>query len=242
MKVNKIECFLLIPPEVKSKFKKCLLAARGKFKNNRFAIVNNRGYRQQGDDSLSIYTKNDPVMYYFDNILKTMDDVNNLIDSAFSKEIEAGNHHVKFYADFGVIIEEYVDNPKTTLKEDEYKYTYEPPMDRNTQTVNPMIVKDSDGGASLDKYKLLVKDHILDYQEKALQSTKHKKITLYSMTIVAYRLPKPGGAAAKWVKIHLKQGITLSFDISGNLCLFVALSYLTMPDTVDKKIYIRRTK
>jgi hypothetical protein len=153
----------------------------------------------------------------------------NLVQSAFNLEVAANQYRVKFYCDFGILIEE-------ELGDDTIRYTYDAPMDKNTEQTVPIIIKDSDNNESLDKYKLLVKDAILSFQEKALQSTKHKIVAIYSMMIVSYRLPAPASKSAEWIRKHLKLGITRNVDGLNCLCFFDSCSFDFYPDALETRI------
>jgi hypothetical protein len=80
-----------------------------------------------------------------------------------------------------------------------------------------------------------VKDAILSFQEKALQSTKHKIVAIYSMMIVSYRLPAPASKSAEWIKKHLKLGITRKFDGLNCLCFFESCSFDFYPDPLETR-------
>jgi hypothetical protein len=172
------------------------------------------------------------VWYYFDNELSSLNDAMKLIDMAFAKEIAAGFHHVKFYADFGIIIEEYLENP---MEYQIYRYKHETPIDRNTERTIPIIIKSDDYNVSRNKYKDIVKSLIISYQDRVVNNTKNNIIALYSMMIVSYRLPILGGRASWWVNKHVKKLITLYVDCDGAICWWCAYTYITMPDTLETR-------
>jgi hypothetical protein len=229
---NSFNCLILRPPQINSLFLQELAKARGG-RGNRFNDTNNIGYSK---NSYSIYGKNDPVWYYFDNQLSSLNDAMKLIDTAFAKEVKAGFHHVKFYADFGIIIEEYLEDP---MEYQRYRYKHETPIDRNTERTIPIIIKSDDYNVSRNKYKDIVKSLIISYQDRVVNNTKNNIIALYSMMIVSYRLPIAGGRASWWVNKHVKKLMTTYVDCEDAICCVDAMAKTLLMlhlNTTDKSV------
>jgi hypothetical protein len=55
---------------------------------------------------------------------------------------------MKLYTDFGMIIQEELKEDKKT----KFKYSHNPPTDRNVATTIPIIIRNDDHNATLDKY------------------------------------------------------------------------------------------
>jgi hypothetical protein len=108
-----------------------LKKARGRYnESSRFNETDNTGYRLWDNHVPSIYNKNSPVFYYFDNYVTVLDDVENLINSVFQKEVKLGHNLMRLYTDFGMIIQEELNEDKKT----KYKYNHNPATDRNVAT------------------------------------------------------------------------------------------------------------
>jgi hypothetical protein len=89
-------------PDSKEKYKEYLKIARRRYNiSNRFIETDNAGYRGWDNHVPSIYNKNSPVRYYFDNYVTDIEDIDNLIDSVFQKEVKLGRNLMKLYTDFG---------------------------------------------------------------------------------------------------------------------------------------------
>jgi hypothetical protein len=178
------EALILAEPKMEDDFRGKLEEAGHKYRNNRFMCINNIGYSRGSSESSSAFKKDDPVMYYFHNHVVTLEDIMSLVDSVVKQEGEKGFRRMKLYCDFGIMIKE----SKVSIQ-DPYRYHYQTPLDRNTHRSIPIIIKDDE---TKEKYKQIVKDTIIHFQEKALSSTKHKIVAIYSMMIVSFRLPIVG--------------------------------------------------
>jgi hypothetical protein len=227
--VGNYNALILAEPKMEDDFKEKLEDAGYKYRNNRFMCVNNIGYSRGSSESSSAFKKNNPVMYYFDNHVTTLEYIMNLVDSVVKQEGEKGFNRMKLYCDFGIMIEESKDSIQ-----DPYRYHYQTPLDRNTHRSIPIIIKDDE---TREKYKQIVKDTIIQFQEKALSSTKHKIVAIYSMMIVSFRLPIVGRKQEQWVKEHIKQNTTRSVAGPNNLCWFEAATFVSNPDPTGKRIY-----
>jgi hypothetical protein len=194
-------CFSLKPPHIPQDFEEVLATARNKFKDNRFQTLDNVGYRGKDKRNRSAYLPNAPIMYYFDNVVKTDKDILDFVDKVFKDEFKAGFHRVKFFIDFGVIIESF----KIEDEEKKYKYSYETPIDRNPEKATPIIIKDEE---TLNKYKLGLEASIHSMIEKSFMSSDENIIGIFSTMIISYRLPVAGGSSEPWVMKHYLQGKT----------------------------------
>jgi hypothetical protein len=126
------ECFMIVLPSQEDKFRARLRKERGN--RTRFNEKNNVNFKSE--NNVSVFKSHEPVYYYFDNKVKSIDDIMNLIDGAYQKEFEAGFNRFEMYSDCGVIVE-------SKIKEkDTYKYDYNalPPNEMNIQKMAHLII------------------------------------------------------------------------------------------------------
>jgi hypothetical protein len=105
----------LIQPKESDDFKEKVAKVQAIRQETLIATTDNLNYRRQNQRVKSIYDERDPVMYYFNSIIKPIENVNNSIEFMQRRETEAKQHRLRLCAKFGIIDEKLRDAKKTDL-------------------------------------------------------------------------------------------------------------------------------
>jgi hypothetical protein len=198
------DVLLLRPPRVPEDFRKCVEGL--KYRQEGQVAIEHKTKAEWGE---SIY-KNNNVDYYFNNRIKSMQDIKEFIDHV--RRSEHGKRF-KIHTDLGMV--------KEILKEDgTYEYKEFLPLEQNLERLIPIIIHDD---ASANKYKEYLQSHMLKYQSLNLQSTKELIIAFHSLMVVVYRMPVSGGRVEPWVKKHCVQRMVKCVDAPNNLCFWMCM-------------------
>ncbi|KAA6399573.1 MAG: hypothetical protein EZS28_004895 [Streblomastix strix] len=89
---------------------------------------------------------------------------------------------------------------------------------------------------NLSDYKRIIRNHIIQIQEKTIMDTKEKIVGIFSIMIQVFRLPHAGAGGGRTIpslKKHIMRREILYIDSeknNQNLCFFLTYSFITMPD------------
>ncbi|KAA6360308.1 MAG: hypothetical protein EZS28_044165, partial [Streblomastix strix] len=134
----------------------------------------------------------------------------------------------KIRADFGTIIEtsEYDEN------EQKISYKYILPVDANTERRVPLIIKSQE---NIESYKHYMRDVIANMQERTQEDTHQKIVAIFSIMIWIYRFSLASAAIPSLQK-HIKRREVYYVECKQNLCFFTAYSFITMPNSKEKRL------
>ncbi|KAA6334879.1 MAG: hypothetical protein EZS28_053018, partial [Streblomastix strix] len=88
----------------------------------------------------------------------------------------------------------------------------------------------------LADYKRFIRNRIIQMQEKTIMDTKEKIVGIFLIMIQVFRLPHAGAGGGRTIpslKKHFMRRESRYIDPeknNQNLCLFLAYSFITMPD------------
>ncbi|KAA6397550.1 MAG: hypothetical protein EZS28_006919 [Streblomastix strix] len=88
----------------------------------------------------------------------------------------------------------------------------------------------------LAEYKRFIRNYIIQMQERTIMDTKEKIVGIFSIMIQVFRLPHAGAGGGQTIpslKKHIMRREIRYIDPeknNQNLCLFLAYSFITMPD------------
>ncbi|KAA6362776.1 MAG: hypothetical protein EZS28_041697, partial [Streblomastix strix] len=193
--------------------------------NRETSTLTYRSYNQiddQKDEQINV-NKIKPTSQYYDNV-SSLEDIDNLLDKVFKKEKA---FVFKLAMDLGVIIERVDGNAESQ----NISYKYVLPIDANSERRIPLEIRSND---SINQYKQYIRTVIGTMQERTNQDTHEKIIAIFSTMFFIFRFPL-GGAAIPSLKQHIKRREIYYVDCKVNLCFWTAYSFITMPNTKDKR-------
>jgi hypothetical protein len=122
------------------------------------------------------------------------------------------------HIDFGSIYER-----RTDLG---YEYRFGPPTLEYSFLKAPLIISNHE---DIETFQSYAQAYLISKQEQTFEDTKNRLIAVFTTMIAVFRLPENRGAK-DWIKLHLTRTKVLrNVDGNDNLCMFEALSYLTLP-------------
>ncbi|KAA6355349.1 MAG: hypothetical protein EZS28_049124, partial [Streblomastix strix] len=193
--------------------------------NRETSTLTYRSYNQiddQKDEQINV-NKIKSTSQYYDNV-SSLEDIDNLLDKVFKKEKA---FVFKIAMDLGVIIERVDGNAESQ----NISYKYVLPIDANSERRIPLEIRSND---SINQYKQYIRTVIGTMQERTNQDTHEKIIAIFSTMFFVFRFPL-GGAAIPSLKQHIKRREIYYVDCKVNLCFWTAYSFITMPNTKDKR-------
>ncbi|KAA6400047.1 MAG: hypothetical protein EZS28_004435 [Streblomastix strix] len=146
------------------------------------------------------------------------------LDSILDKE---KGYVFKLAVDFGVLIER-VDgnNEDQTIK---YKYVL--PVDASSERRAPLEIQSRD---NISMYKQYLRTVVGSMQERTNTDTHEKIVSIFSIMLFVFRYPL-AGAAIPSLRQHIKRREIYYVDCKVNLCFWTAYSFITMPNSKDKR-------
>ncbi|KAA6385792.1 MAG: hypothetical protein EZS28_018678, partial [Streblomastix strix] len=197
----------------------------------KFNIVKNKALERfdNNTQTLSFYVNNNidprekPTVPYYRN-LANLDQLDTFLDQIYRKEQRTA---FKVRADFGTIIEtaEYDGN------EQKISYKYVLPVDANSERRVPLIIKSQE---NIVEYKHYLRDVIANMQERTQEDTHQKIVAIFSVMIWVYKFSLAGAAIPSLQK-HIKRREVYYVECKQNLCFFTAYSFITMPNSKEKR-------
>ncbi|KAA6370602.1 MAG: hypothetical protein EZS28_033871, partial [Streblomastix strix] len=167
--------------------------------------------------------KQKPIKQYYDNVSQ-LDDVDNLLDSTYKNQ---KGQVFKLAVDFGVIIERVDGNAEAQT----ITYKYLLPIDANSERRVPLEIRSEQ---SISLYKQYLRTVVGTMQERTNTDTHEKIIAIFSVMFFIFQYPL-GGAAIPSLKQHIKRREIYYVDCKVNLCFWTAYSFITMPNSKDKR-------
>ncbi|KAA6404464.1 MAG: hypothetical protein EZS28_000015 [Streblomastix strix] len=164
-----------------------------------------------------------PTKQYYSNIA-SLADLDKYLDSVYDKE--KGNVF-KLAVDFGVLIESVNgNNEDQTIK---YKYIFL--VDASSERRAPLEIRSRD---NINMYKQYLRTVIGTMQERTNTDTHEKIVSIFQIMLFIFRYPL-AGAAIPSLKQHIKRKEIYYVDYKVNLCFWTAYSFITMPNSKDKR-------
>ncbi|KAA6365209.1 MAG: hypothetical protein EZS28_039265, partial [Streblomastix strix] len=167
--------------------------------------------------------KQKPIKQYYDNV-SSLEDIDNLLDTAYKRQ---RGQVYKLAVDFGVIIEQVDGNTESQI----IKYKYLLPIDANSERRAPLEIRSEH---SISLYKQYLRTVIGTMQERTNTDTHEKIIAIFSVMFFVFQYPL-GGAAIPSLKQHIKRREIYYVDCKVNLCFWTAYSFITMPNSKEKR-------
>ncbi|KAA6373974.1 MAG: hypothetical protein EZS28_030500 [Streblomastix strix] len=173
--------------------------------------------------NLSSINQIKPTKQYYSNIASQADLIKHL-DSVYDKE--KGNVF-KLAVDFGVLIERVDGNNEDQT----IKYKYMLPVDASSERRAPLEIRSRD---NINMYKQYLRTTIGSMQKRTNTDTHEKIVSIFSIMLFVFRYPL-AGAAIPSLKQHIKRREIYYVDCKVNLCFQTAYSFITMPNSKDKR-------
>ncbi|KAA6370667.1 MAG: hypothetical protein EZS28_033806, partial [Streblomastix strix] len=167
--------------------------------------------------------KQKPIKQYYDNV-SLLEDVDNILDSTYRNQ---KGQIFKLAVDFGVIIERVDGNAEAQT----ITYKYLLSIDANSERRVPLEMRSEQ---SISLYKQYLRTVIGTMQERTNTDTHEKIIAIFSVMFFIFQYPL-GGAAIPSLKQHIKRREIYYVDCKVNLCFWTAYSFITMPNSKDKR-------
>ncbi|KAA6404423.1 MAG: hypothetical protein EZS28_000044 [Streblomastix strix] len=191
-------------------------------------IALNRYNKETGTFSYKSYNLSSinqikPTKQYYSNIA-SLADLDKYVDSVYDKE--KGNMF-KLAVDFGVLIERVDGNNEDQT----IKYKYMLPVDANSERRAPLEMRSRD---NINKYKQYLRIVIGSIQERTNTDTHEKIVSIFSAMLFIFRYSL-AGAAIPSLKQHIKRREIYYVDCKVNQCFWTAYSFITIPNTKDKR-------
>ncbi|KAA6372968.1 MAG: hypothetical protein EZS28_031503, partial [Streblomastix strix] len=191
-------------------------------------IALNRYNKETGTLSYKSYNQSSinqikPTKQYYNNIA-SLADLDKHLDSVYDKE--KGNVF-KLAVDFGVLIERVDGNNEDQT----IKYKYMLPVDASSERIAPLEIRSRD---NISMYKQYLRTVVGSMQERTNTDTHEKIVSIFSVMLFVFRYPL-AGAAIPSLKQHIKRREIYYVDCKVNLCFWTAYSFITMPNTKDKR-------
>ncbi|KAA6389011.1 MAG: hypothetical protein EZS28_015460 [Streblomastix strix] len=197
----------------------------------KFNVIKNKAL-QRYDESTStltfsvnnnIDTREKITKPYYRN-LANLNQIDTFLDQIYRYEQRSA---FKIRADFGTIIEtsEYDGN------EQKISNQYILPVDANTERRVPLIIKSQE---NIENYKHCMRDVIANIQERTQEDTHQKLVAVFSIMIRIYKFSL-AGAAIPLLQKHIKRREVYYVECKQNLCFFTAYSFITMPNSKEKR-------
>ncbi|KAA6398613.1 MAG: hypothetical protein EZS28_005858 [Streblomastix strix] len=173
--------------------------------------------------NLSSINQIKPTKQYYRNIASQVD-LDKHLDSVYDKE--KGNVF-KLAVDFGVLIERSDGNNEDQT----IKYKYMLPVDASSERRAPLEIWSRD---NISMYKQYLRTVVGSMQERTNTDTHEKIVSIFSIMLFIFRYPL-AGAAIPSLKQHIKRIKIYYVDCKVNLCFLNAYSFITMPNSKDKR-------
>ncbi|KAA6399668.1 MAG: hypothetical protein EZS28_004801 [Streblomastix strix] len=164
-----------------------------------------------------------PTKQYYSNIASQAD-LDKHLDSIY--DIEKGNVF-KLAVDFGILIERVDGNNEVQS----IKYKYMLPVDASSERRAPLEIRSRD---NINMYKQYLQTVIGCMQERTNTDTHEKIVSIFSVMLFVFRYPL-ADAAIPSLKQHIKRREIYYIDCKVNLCFWTAYSFITMPNSKDKR-------